>query len=83
MMPRSFNALLMVMQPEGGCTIKKHQRALIALYKVQRAQQLLKDWVCIKRAQQLLKDWVCIKRAQQLLKDWVCIKQRFVKRFIC
>ncbi|KAI0220416.1 Thyroid adenoma-associated protein [Lamellibrachia satsuma] len=44
MVPRSFDALLMVMQPEGGCTIKKHQRALIALYKVQRAQQLLKDW---------------------------------------
>lgn len=44
MVPKSFSALLKVMQPERGSTIEKHQRALIALYRVQRAQQLLKDW---------------------------------------
>ena len=44
-MPRSFDAILKVVQPEGGCAVEKHHRALIALYKVQRAHQLLKQWV--------------------------------------
>ena len=46
--PRSCGAILKVVQPEGGCAIEEHQRALIALYKVQRAHQLLEEWVSDK-----------------------------------